>query len=88
MGLACTQERVATLDVGATVHLLASYGRLDDLMHYATFRQACSYVWPAAPLLVVAVSTVPGQLWSVPTPSKPPDGRAWYGACHGSDMFF
>ena len=35
---------MATLDVGATVHLLASYGRLDDLMHYATFRQ----VRPAA----------------------------------------
>ena len=34
------QDRVNTLDVGATVHLLASYGRLDDLMHYATFRQA------------------------------------------------
>ncbi|KAK9832068.1 hypothetical protein WJX81_003754 [Elliptochloris bilobata] len=33
------KERVNTLDVGATVHLLASYGRLDDLMHYATFRQ-------------------------------------------------
>jgi len=38
-GFGLLQERVATLDVGATVHLLASYGRLDDLMHYATFRQ-------------------------------------------------
>lgn len=72
MGLACAQERVATLDVGATVHLLASYGRLDDLMHYATFRQAWSHVWPVDPLLMVAVSTVPEQLWSVPTPQKLP----------------
>ena len=30
------------LDPGLTASLLASYGRLDDLMHYATLRQACS----------------------------------------------
>ena len=28
------------LDPGLTANLLASYGRLDDLMHYATLRQA------------------------------------------------
>lgn len=32
-------KRVEVLDTQVTVTLLASYGRLDDLMHYATLRQ-------------------------------------------------
>ena len=32
------------LDPGLTAKLLSSYGRLDDLMYYATLRQARLYV--------------------------------------------
>ncbi|BDA49156.1 Vacuolar protein sorting-associated protein 18 homolog [Coccomyxa sp. Obi] len=32
-------DHVDVLDVNVTIGLLASYGRLDDLMHYATYRQ-------------------------------------------------
>ena len=34
------KAHVAVLDVNVTVNLLASYGRVDDLLHYATCRQA------------------------------------------------
>ena len=34
------RDNVRVLDVNVTVSLLASYGRMDDLMHYATYRQA------------------------------------------------
>ena len=33
------RDHVRVLDVGVTVSLLAGYGRMDDLMHYATYRQ-------------------------------------------------
>jgi hypothetical protein len=33
------RDHVDILDVNVTIGLLASYGRLDDLMHYATYRQ-------------------------------------------------
>ena len=33
------KDRVELLDVRTTMTLLASYGRLDDLMHYASYRQ-------------------------------------------------
>ncbi len=33
------RDHVDVLDVNVTIGLLASYGRLDDLMHYATYRQ-------------------------------------------------
>ena len=33
------KDHVDILDVNVTVSLLASYGRMDDLMHYATYRQ-------------------------------------------------
>ena len=33
------RDHVDILDVNVTVSLLASYGRMDDLMHYATYRQ-------------------------------------------------
>lgn len=32
-------SHVEQLDVNVTESLLASYGRMDDLMHYATYRQ-------------------------------------------------
>ena len=38
----CGCHVVQVLDPGLTATLLASYGRLDDLMHYATLRQACT----------------------------------------------
>ena len=34
------KAHVAVLDVNVTVNLLASYGRVDDLLHYATCRKA------------------------------------------------
>lgn len=33
------KDHVDVLDVNVTISLLASYGRMDDLMHYATYRQ-------------------------------------------------
>ena len=33
------KRQVALLDPRTTITLLASYGRLDDLMHYASYRQ-------------------------------------------------
>ena len=33
------KDHVEILDVNVTISLLASYGRMDDLMHYATYRQ-------------------------------------------------
>ena len=33
------RQRVELLDVRTTMNLLASYGRLEDLMHYASYRQ-------------------------------------------------
>ena len=33
------EQGVAVLDVRTTISLLASYGRLDDLMHYASYRK-------------------------------------------------
>lgn len=33
------KKYVDILDVNVTISLLASYGRMDDLMHYATYRQ-------------------------------------------------
>lgn len=36
------KQRVNILDVRTTINLLASYGRLDDLMHYASYRQVHS----------------------------------------------
>lgn len=38
------RNHVDVLDVNVTISLLASYGRLDDLMHYATYRQV-SHPW-------------------------------------------
>ena len=35
------KDHVEILDVNVTISLLASYGRMDDLMHYATYRQVC-----------------------------------------------
>ena len=40
---------VNTLDAHTTAHLLASYGRMDDLVHFATCRQVCPH--PAFPVL-------------------------------------
>lgn len=36
------KRHVELLDPRTTINLLASYGRLDDLMHYASYRQVCS----------------------------------------------
>ena len=33
------QQHVDTLDVNTTISLLAGYGRMDELMHYARCRQ-------------------------------------------------
>jgi len=52
------QQRVDILDVKTTITLLASYGRLEDLMHYATCRQ-------------VGVCGPPPP--SLPPPFHPPD---------------
>ncbi len=35
------KDHVDILDVNVTISLLASYGRMDDLLHYARYRQAC-----------------------------------------------
>jgi hypothetical protein len=37
------RDHVDILDVNVTIGLLASYGRLDDLMHYATYRQVTGF---------------------------------------------
>ncbi len=39
------RNHVDVLDVNVTISLLASYGRLDDLMHYATYRQVLAHPW-------------------------------------------
>jgi hypothetical protein len=33
------KANVEVVDAGVTAHLLASYGRMDDLMHFASYRQ-------------------------------------------------
>ena len=35
------KANVEVVDPGVTAHLLASYGRMDDLMHFASYRQVC-----------------------------------------------
>lgn len=36
------RDQVEAVDPGVTTHLLASYGRMDDLMHFASCRQVLS----------------------------------------------
>ena len=52
------KDHVEILDVNVTISLLASYGRMDDLMHYATYRQVCiNYGCIGLQVAMTAVST-------------------------------
>ena len=48
------KDHVDILDVNVTISLLASYGRMDDLMHYATYRQVSFHLSQSLQGVVVA----------------------------------
>ena len=54
------KRNVDVLDVNVTVSLLAGYGRLDDLMEYATYRKVCHKYLSSLSLL--AASAAPGSV--------------------------
>ena len=45
-GQAFLKANVEVVDPGVTASLLASYGRMDDLLHFASYRQARSALCP------------------------------------------